>query len=58
MPALPVFLGGYTNHDNVQQRLALADGAFVGSCFEVAGWGSHVDVERVRRYMDLVAQIS
>lgn len=56
-PGLPVFLGGFTNHENVQRRMAEADGAFVGSCLEKGSWGSAVDVEKVRRYVDLVRQL-
>ena len=39
-PGLPVILGGYTNHENAARRLAEADGALVGSCFEPKGWGT------------------
>ena len=56
-PDLPVILGGHTNHENAARRLAHADGAFVGSCFETGGWGSHVDADLVRRYVDIVAGI-
>jgi hypothetical protein len=55
MPHLPVILGGYTTHENVTRRLAEADGAFVGACFEPEGWGGRVDVERVREYVKIVA---
>jgi membrane complex biogenesis BtpA family protein len=58
MPHLPVILGGYTDHDNVTRRLAEADGAFVGACFETEGWGGRVDVERVREYVKLVARLT
>jgi hypothetical protein len=58
MPNLPVILGGYTTHENVARRLAEADGAFVGACFEPAGWGGRVDVERVREYMQIVASLT
>jgi len=57
MPELPVILGGHTNHDNAARRLAEADGAFVGRCLEVDGWGSRVDVERVREYVKIVASL-
>lgn len=57
MPQLPVILGGYTDHTNVTRRLAEADGAFVGACFQPTGWGNRIDIERVRRYMDLVATL-
>ena len=57
MPKLPVILGGHTNHDNAARRLAEADGAFVGRCLEVDGWGSRVDVERVREYVKIVASL-
>jgi predicted TIM-barrel enzyme len=58
MPHLPVILGGHTNHDNVARRLAAADGAFVGTCLEAEGWGSRVDVERVREYVKIVASLT
>jgi predicted TIM-barrel enzyme len=54
MPRTPIFLPGYTNHDNAARRLADVDGAFVGTCLEKDGWGSAVDVERVRAYMEIV----
>lgn len=57
MPDLPVILGGHTNHENAARRLADADGAFVGSCLETSGWGSHVDVDRVRDYVNIVANL-
>lgn len=54
LPDAPIFLAGYTNHDNARRMLALADGAFVGSCLEKEGWGSAVDEEQVRKYMEQV----
>ena len=57
-PDLPVILGGNTNHENAARRLADADGALVGSCFEPAGWGSHIDIDRVKAYMDIVATLN
>jgi uncharacterized protein len=53
-PEVPVIVAGYTNHGNAARLLAAADGAFVGSCLERGGWGGEIDVERVRRYVDLV----
>jgi predicted TIM-barrel enzyme len=58
MPKMPVILGGYTNHENAARRLAEADGAFVGACLQSDGWGSHVDVERVRAYVDIVSRLA
>jgi len=58
MPNLSVILGGHTNHENAARRLALADGAFVGSCFETEGWGSHINKEQVSRYVEIVSNIS
>ena len=58
MPHLPVILGGHTNHENVARRLAAADGVFVGTCLEAEGWGSRVDVERVREYVKIVASLT
>ena len=57
LPDMPVILGGHTNHENAARRLKEADGAFVGSCLEAEGWGSHIDQERVQRYVDIVAGI-
>lgn len=53
-PGLPVLLGGHTNHANVSQMLAHADGAFVGTCFQPGGWGTFIDEDRVRAYVDQV----
>ncbi|MFD9389288.1 BtpA/SgcQ family protein [Streptomyces sp. NPDC060000] len=53
-PGLPVILAGHTNHDNAARLLAAADGAFVGTCLESGGWGGTIDVDRVRRYVDIV----
>lgn len=58
LPHLPVILGGHTNHENAARRLAEADGAFVGTCLKTEGWDSHVDVERVRAYVDIVSQFN
>lgn len=57
MPHLPVILGGHTNHSNAARRLAFADGAFVGTCLQGAGWGGRIDIERVREYVDIVASL-
>lgn len=57
LPNLPVILGGYTNHENVARRLAKADGAFVGSAFEPAGWGTSIDAQAVRDYMEIVRSL-
>jgi membrane complex biogenesis BtpA family protein len=57
MPDMPVILGGYTNHENAARRLAEADGAFVGACLQTDGWGSHVDIERVREYVGIVSRL-
>ena len=51
LPNTPVILGGGTNVDNVAQRLSLADGALVGSCFENGNWGGDICVNTVRAYM-------
>jgi predicted TIM-barrel enzyme len=56
-PEIPVVLGGYTNHENVSRRLANADGAFVGTCFEKSGWGSNIDEGLVKDYITLVNKI-
>lgn len=50
----PIILAGYTDHDNAARLLAAADGAFVGTCLERAGWGGTVDADRTRAYVDIV----
>lgn len=57
MPDLPIILGGYTNHENAARRLALADGAFVGTCLEEGGWGRRIDEKKVRDYMEIVRSL-
>lgn len=54
LPGVPVILGGGTNVANVSQRLALADGALVGSCFENGQWGGPICADTVRAYMEQV----
>ncbi len=55
LPDTPIFLPGYTNHENAGRLLPVVDGAFVGTCLEKSGWGSAIDEGRVRAYMDIVA---
>ncbi|MGW4410478.1 BtpA/SgcQ family protein [Nonomuraea sp. NPDC004702] len=53
-PNLPVILAGYTHHGNAARLLAGddgADGAFVGTCLESRGWGSAIDIAKVKSYM-------
>lgn len=56
-PEIPVVLGGHTNHENASRRLAVADGAFVGTCFEKGGWGSNIDEDLVKDYVNIVNKI-
>lgn len=56
-PDLPVFLGGHTNHENIARRIKEADGVFVGSCLEKGGWGSEIDVGKVREYVEIVRNL-
>ena len=56
-PDLPIILAGYTHHENVARLLALADGAFVGSCFESQGWGTSVERDRVTAYVEIVRRL-
>lgn len=51
-PKTPVILGGGTTVENAAERLALADGAFVGSCFENGNWGGGISAETVKKYME------
>ena len=56
VPDLPVILGGHTKHENAARRLAEADGAFVGTCFEDQ-WGGSILEEKVREYMEIVRNL-
>ncbi len=55
VPGTPIFLAGYTNHENARRMLAAVDGAYVGTCLEKDGWGSAIDEARVRDYMERIA---
>jgi membrane complex biogenesis BtpA family protein len=57
-PELPIILGGNTNHENAARLLQAADGAFVGTCLERGGWGGEIDVDLVRKYVDIVDRVS
>ena len=52
VPGLPVILGGYTKHENAARRLAEADGAFVGTCFEDQWGGSILEEPGARVHGD------
>lgn len=56
-PKVPVILGGGTTVENAAQRLALADGAFVGSCFENGNWGGGICAKTVRAYMERIKDL-
>ncbi len=54
----PILMGSGTAVDNIADFLQYADGAIVGSSLKVDGVAENpVDVERVRRYMDVVRQV-
>ncbi|MFE5140006.1 BtpA/SgcQ family protein [Streptomyces fagopyri] len=53
-PAVPVLLAGNTTHENAARLLAVADGAFVGTCLERDGWGGLIDIDRVKAYVEIV----
>lgn len=57
-PRLPVILSGHTDHRNAARLLTAADGAFVGSCLYRDGWGSPIDVARVRDYVAIARDCS
>lgn len=51
----PILMGSGTNAENIAEFLRYADGAIVGSSLKVDGvMENPVDVERVRRYMEVV----
>jgi len=56
-PGLPIILAGRTHHGNAARLLGSeqgADGAFVGTCLESSGWGSAIDVDKVKSYVEAV----
>lgn len=57
VPDAPVWVGSGVTHENVREVLSIADGAIIGSAFEVAGRaGNDVAVEQVRRLVDIARQ--
>lgn len=55
---LPVIIGSGLTPENAPRLLRVADGAIVGSYVKVDGkWWNPVDVDRVRRLMDAVAEV-
>ena len=57
IPTAKVILGGHTSVQNVHSRLAVADGAVVGSAFENGNWGGPVIEETVAKYMAEVRKL-
>lgn len=58
VPTTPVFVNTGVRLENVEEQLAIADGAIVGTTFKVdAQFENHVDRERVRVFMDKVKAI-
>jgi uncharacterized protein len=56
-PDARIVLSGFTNHENAGRLLALADGAFVGACFERCGRGGANEKDRVEAYMEIVRRV-
>lgn len=56
-PNMPIVLGGGTNVSNVRSRLAHADAALVGSCFQDGNWGGPINEATVAAYMEQVRLI-
>ncbi len=55
---VPVFCNTGCRHDNVRDKLARCDAVCMGSAFKKDGvFNGRVDEERVRSFMDLVADI-
>ncbi len=54
----PILMGSGTTAENIAQFLQYADGAIVGTALKVDGIAENpVDVERVKRYMDVVRAV-
>ncbi len=58
VPDVPVFANTGVRQENVEQQLAIADGAIIGTAFKVDGsiWNP-VDVRRVKALMDKVREL-
>lgn len=57
VPDAPVWVGSGVTEENVHEVLSIADGAIIGSAFEVDGRaGNDVVVEKVRRLVDVARQ--
>lgn len=56
-PDMPIILGGGTTVESARSRLANADGALVGSCFEAGRWGEGIQEKVVEAYMREVNSI-
>ncbi len=57
VPGTPVFANTGLRLENVEEQLAIADGAVVGTTFKVDGvFTNPVDVQRVRRFMGKVKE--
>ena len=55
---VPVFCNTGCNHQNVREKLAIADGACMGTAFKKDGYfKNHVDVQRVKDFMEIVKDI-
>jgi|YNPBryantNP2012_1023418.scaffolds.fasta_scaffold05199_5 membrane complex biogenesis BtpA family protein len=55
VPQTPVFVNTGVRLDNVEEQLAIADGAVVGTTFKYEGiFENHVDGERVKTFMNKV----
>ena len=56
VPGTPVFANTGVRLENVDEQLAVADGAVVGTTFKYDGlFENHVDEARVRAFMNKVA---
>ena len=56
-PNMPIVLGGGTDVSNAKSRLALADAALVGRCFQDDNWGGRISEATVAAYMEQVRLI-
>lgn len=51
---IPIVIAGNTNFSNIANLSQIADMFFVGKCIEKENWGGEVDLEKTKKYLELV----